>query len=114
MFLYSFRFGIHVNEGCEGLTPSPATFTTTGLIEMLLARLVEMLLALLRRTLLTLERRRMHAAAAAIRFGTGLVAVTAHGRPRPVGAERVGAVVAGELMLHSAVTPDHAVISVAC
>jgi hypothetical protein len=61
-------------------SPFPTSFATAAwLVEMLLllARLIEVLLPLLLLSglLLTLKSRRLHAAAAAIRFHTSLVAV---------------------------------------
>ena len=80
------------------------------LIEMLLTRLIEALLAC---PLLTLIGCRTHALATTIRLSTSLVAVAVHGRPGPVGVERVRAIEVRRLMLNPAVASDQTVISVA-
>src|SRR3984885_2043199 len=87
------------------------------LLEMLLTWLLEVLLAHLGLPLLALSLaligRGMHAGAAAIRLGTGLVAIAIHEGTRLFASEPACAFIVTGLVLNSTVAADQAVIAVA-
>ena len=91
--------------GC-GLTPPPAALTATA---ALLAWLLKVLLG----RSLALIGGGMHAGATAIRFGTGLVAIAAHGGAGRVATEPAGTLIVSDLVLDPSVAADQAVIAVA-
>ena len=91
--------------GC-GLTPPPAALTATA---ALLAWLLKVLLG----RSLALIGGGMHAGATAIRFGTGLVAIAAHGGAGRIASEPAGTLIVSDLVLDPSVAADQAVIAVA-
>lgn len=96
------------------LTPFPTALTTapSALLARLLTWLLKVLLALLDRSL-TLIGSGMHASATAIRLGTGLVTIAAHGGAGLIASQPAGALIVSDLVLNPSVAADQAVITVA-
>ena len=97
--------------GC-GLTLPPTALTAATALLVLLTWLLEVLLALLTLSL-ALIGGGMHAGASAIRRGTGLVAIAAHGGAGLVASDPAGAIIVSDRVLNPSVAADQAVIAVA-